>query len=103
MEYIEKWTKYLKIKKTRWQKFKIADIVEEYTKTNGMPLYVWMLPVHTQHKESMLCHTKGMPICPIHLDAPCLDAPLYVGMSPYVSMAPYMFGHSHMFGCPCTF
>ena len=51
---------------------------------------VWMPPVHTQHKESMLCQAKGMSICPIHLDAPCmfgcpcmlgcplcLDAPLY--------------------------
>ena len=24
---------------------------------------VWMPPVHTQHKESMLCHTKGVSIC----------------------------------------
>ena len=23
---------------------------------------VWMPPVHTQHKESMLCHTKGVSI-----------------------------------------
>ena len=52
---------------------------------------VWMPPVHTQHIESMLCYTKGVSICPIHLDAPiyvdapcmfgcpiCLDGPLYV-------------------------
>ena len=41
-------------KKTRWQKFKMADIVMDYTKKN-----VWMPPVHPQHKESMLCQTKG--------------------------------------------
>ena len=35
---------------------------------------VWMPPVHTQHKDSMLCHTKGVSICPIHWDAPiCVD------------------------------
>ena len=75
-----------------------------------MPPYVWMPPVHTQHKESMLCQTKGVSICPhtygcshmfgclpvcvdtpICLDAPvCLDNPMF-GCSPYVWM---------MFGCP---
>ena len=50
---------------------------------------VWMPPVHTQHKESMLCQTKGVSICPIHLYAPiCLDALWYVWMP------------SGMFGCP---
>ena len=61
------------------------------------PSYVLMPPVHTQHKESMFCQTKGVPICPIHLDAPyvrtspyvwmpsiCLAAPLYVWMLPNV-------------------
>ena len=49
--------------------------------------YVWMPPVHTQHKESMLCQTKGVSIYPIHLDAPiCLDAP-------------FILGHPHRFGC----
>ena len=38
--------------------------------------YVWMPPVHTQHKESMLCHTKGVHMphtfgYPICLDTPC--------------------------------
>ena len=46
------------------------------------PVYVWMLAVHIQQKESMLCQTEVVSICPIHLDAPC------------------MFGHPHMFGCP---
>ena len=35
------------------------------------PPYVWMPHVQTQHKESMLCQTKGVFICPIHVDAPC--------------------------------
>ena len=49
---------------------------------------VWMSPVYTQHIESMLCHTKGVSICPIHLDASiCVDAPC-------------MFGCPHMFGWP---
>ena len=70
---------------------------------------VWMPPVHTQQKDSMFCWTKGVatlphtfgcplylnntkkacfvrlrgcPYAPIHLDAPCLDAPLYVWMPP---------------------
>ena len=41
-----------------------------------MPLYDWMSPVYTQHKERMLCQTKEVSICTIHLDAP------YVGMPP---------------------
>ena len=52
------------------------------------PPYVWIPPVHTQHKESMLCQTKGVSICSIHLDTPiCLNAPC-------------MLGCPHMFGCP---
>ena len=52
------------------------------------PPYVWMPLVHTQHKESMLCQTKGVSICshtfgppyvwmpPVCLDVPiCLDGP----------------------------
>ena len=72
-----------------------------------MPPYIWMPPGHIQHKESMLFQTKGVSICPIHLDviicldAPpvCLDAPicldglLYVWMPPYVWMPTCMFGH----------
>ena len=59
---------------------------------------VWMPPVHTQHKESMLCQTKGVSIYPIHLDAPiCL-------MSPCMFDAFCMPGYPHMFGCThCMF
>ena len=46
------------------------------------PPYVWMPPVHTQHKESILCETKGCLYAPICLNAPC------------------MFGYPHMFGYP---
>ena len=42
---------------------------------------VWMPAVHIQHKESMLCHTKGCPY------------------APYIWM-PHMFGSPHMFGWP---
>ena len=51
--------------------------------------YVWMLPVHTQHKESMLCHTKGVSICahtfgyPHNFECPHIFGyPLYVWMPP---------------------
>ena len=30
----------------------------DYTKN------VWMPPLHTEHKESILCQIKGVPICP---------------------------------------
>ena len=58
---------------------------------------VRMPPVHTQHKESMLCHTKGFLYAQ------------YIWMSPYVWMASCMFECPHvwtplyvwiMFGCP---
>ena len=52
-----------------------------------MPLYVLMVfgcpPVHTQHKESMLCQTKGCPYAPIHSDAPCM-----FGCPPYFWIPP---------------
>ena len=67
----------------------------------GYPLYVWMPPVHTQNKESMLCQTKGVsiythtfgcPICldasPVRLDAPMFGCPLYIWIPPYVWMPP---------------
>ena len=61
------------------------------------PLYVLMMfgcPVHTQHKESMLCQTKGCQYVPIHLDAPYVWMHLlYVLMSSYVWTPP-------TFGCP---
>ena len=34
----------------------MADIVMDYTKN------VWMPPLHTEHKECMLCQTKGVSI-----------------------------------------
>ena len=78
---------------------------------------VWMPPVQTQHKESLLCQTRGVHMhpyiwmalyinntnkaCfvrlrgvhmpPIHLDNPCMFR------------CCHMFGHPHMFGCPCMF
>ena len=39
----------------------------------------WMPPVHTQHKRSMLCQTKGVFLCP------------------------HTFGCPHIFRCPCIF
>ena len=71
----------------------------------GHTLYVWMPPIHTQHEESMLCHTKGVSLCPhtfgcppVCLDAPyvwtlpiCLDAPICLNTLLYVWV---------MFGCP---
>ena len=93
----------------------MADIVQDCTK-KVFPPYVWIPPVYTQHKESMLCQTKGVSICPIHLDAPiCLNAPcmlgcphmfgypLYVWMAPYASLYVWMplYGRvPPMFGCP---
>ena len=63
-------------------------------------------PVHTQHKESMLCQTKGVSICPHtfgfnHMSG-CL---LYIWMHPHVCMTPYFWmppvclDAPHMFGC----
>ena len=93
-EYFKKWIKYLKLKKKQDGRYSSGL----YKKKECHP-YVWMPPVHTQHKESMLCQTKAVSICPIHLDSYiCLDASLYVGMPPiclvtlHVWMAPYMFG-----------
>ena len=82
----------------------VSTHIQGASKHRGAP-YVWMPPVHTQHKESMLCQTKGVPICchtfggthkfgyPHMFGWPpvCLDAP---------HMPPCMFGHPHMFGCP---
>ena len=34
-------------------------------------------PIHTQHKENMLCHTKGVSLCPHTFGCPsCLDTPI---------------------------
>ena len=62
---------------------------------------VWMPPVHTQHIESMLCHTKGVSICPHTFGCPHMyGCTLYVWMPPYVWMAHCMFECPHMFGHP---
>ena len=50
---------------------------------------VWMPSVHTQHKESMLCYTKGCPYAPYTWMPICLDGPIYC-------MAPCMFECPHM-------
>ena len=82
----------------------------------GYPLYVWMphvclddvwMPaVHIQHKESMLCQSKGVSICPhtfvcpICLDAPCmLGSPICLDTTYMFGCTPCMFGHPNMFGC----
>ena len=80
-EYFEKkWIKYAKLKK----KSKMADVVQDYKKMFGCPLYIqntkkacfvrlrgvhmlpyiWMLPVCKQQNESMFCPNKGASICP---------------------------------------
>ena len=71
----------------------MADTVQDYTK-NGVPPYVWMSPVHTQHKESL--RLRGCPYAPTHLDAHmfgcppvCLDAPICLDV-PVCLGAPYV-------------
>ena len=72
----------------------------------GFPLVclddVWMPPVYIQHKESMLCQTKGVSLCPLYFWMPS-----YVWMHPLYVWIPYMFGWLpvcldalHMFGYP---
>ena len=53
---------------------------------------VWMPPVHTQHKESMLCQTKGVSTCPHYIWMP------HVWMPPVCLDLPCMFQCPHMFG-----
>ena len=103
----------------------VSTHIQGTSKHRGAP-YVWMAPVHTQHKESMHCQTKGMSICPhkfgyphmfecplyvgmppyvwmppVYLDAPiCLDASLYVWMPPVCLDATICLDAIHMFGCP---
>ena len=59
----------------------------------GHPPYVWMPPVHTQHKESMFCQTEGVSIYPHIFGCPNMfGCPLFVWMHPlYVWMAPYVW------------
>ena len=48
-----------------------------------MPPYICIPPVHKQHKESMLCQTKGVSICPHRFRCHhMLGYHLYVGMPP---------------------
>ena len=76
---------------------------------------VWMPPVHTQHIESMLCHTIGVSICPhtfecpicldappVYLDAPHIWTPLICLDAPICLDTTHIFGCPHMFGCPAV-
>ena len=87
----------------------VSTHIQGASKHRGTP-YVWMPPVHTQHKACFV-RLRGCPYAPIHLDALrrldtpvcvnaplCLDAPCMFG---WPHMLPCMFGHPHMFGCPC--
>ena len=85
--------------------------------------YICIPPVHKQHKESMLCQTKGVSICPhrfryhhmlgyhlyvgmppLCLDAAiCLDAPPVCLNGTLCLEYPHMFGHPCMLGCPHMF
>ena len=50
-------------------------------------------PVHTQHKESMLCQTKGVSIWPHTFGLPiCLDVPCMFGCPRMFGLTPCMFG-----------
>ena len=90
----------------------------------GCPLVCLDACCTLQHKESMCCQTKGVSICPIHLDDPicldapcmfgchlyvqvapiCLETPTYVWMPPVCSGGPHMFGHSQIcLDAPCIF
>ena len=83
--------KVLKFKKKRQWKFKIADIIQGYTK-KMFPPYVWMPSVHTQHKESKLCQIKGVSICPHMFECPqMLRCPNMFGCLLYVLMPPYLY------------
>ena len=71
-EYFEKWIKYLKLKKQKQDGRYSSGLYKKWYAPHmfGYPLYI-------QNTKSMLCQTKGVSICPIHLDAPiCLDAPV---------------------------
>ena len=70
-------------------------------------LYVLMMcgcPIHTQHKESMFCQTKGCPYVPIYLDAPYVWMHLlYVLMPPYVWTPPTFWMALLCLDAPCMF
>ena len=55
--------KIFKIKKKKMVEIQDGRYSLGLYKRRFCPTYVWMPPVHTQHKESMLCQTKGVSIC----------------------------------------
>ena len=85
----------------------------------GHPPYVWMHPVHTQHRESMVCQTKGVSIylhtfgfpnmfgCPLYAWMPpmfghhpvCLDAPTCIALLATLFILICLDGPC-MFACP---
>ena len=66
-----------------------------------MPPYMWIPPEHQQHKESMLCQTKGVSICPHTFECPHMfGCPLYVWMPPVCLDDMIYLDALHMFGCP---
>ena len=62
----------------------MAPICLDITTCFDAPLYVWMPAVHIQHKENMLCQTKGVSICPHTFVCPMFGCPLYAWIPPYV-------------------
>ena len=116
-EYFEKWIKYLKLKKN-----KMADIVQDCTKSFASHMFGCHLYVHNT-KKACSVRLRGCPHSPIHLDASMFECPLNVGIPPYVWMHPvcfvapicldgplYVWMHpiclpvcldTPMFGCPC--
>ena len=112
-EYSEKMDKIFKIKKkTWWWKFKMADIVQDYTikccapNMFGCPLYIHNM------KKACFVRLKWCPyatyiwMLPYVLLSLCMfECPPHVWMPPYVWMPSCMFGYAHMppciFGCPC--
>ena len=49
----------------------MAEIQDGRYSSGLLKKNVLMPPLHKEHKESMLCQTKGVSIYPIHLDTPC--------------------------------
>ena len=66
---------------------------------------VWMPPVHTQHIETMLCHTKGVSICPHTFGFPHMyGCTLFVWMAPCMFECPLLcLDTPCMFGSPICF
>ena len=118
--------KYLKLKK-KWWKFKMVDIVQDYTKKmfgcplyihntkkacsvrlRGCPnaLYIWMLPYVLMPPVCLMPHMFGCPSCldgSLYLWMPSICLPVCLD-TPYIWCllcldASCMLGHPHMFGC----